>query len=153
MKKIVKIISIITILALSLLACNNNKEGSEQQQDEKTHYEETKDENLENESEKDNSSSGEETEEEMIEDEEDEKDEELETKTDIGRFIGFADSTSVEIEISGVTDGLSARNYAVSEEISNKIEELNISEYDEVLFKYYFDEEIQRDLIVHIEKK
>ncbi len=56
--------------------------------------------------------------------------------TDSGRYVGQIDSHSVEIKISGVPDEHAARAFRLSEAVLAGLDDLNLSDGFEVLFRY-----------------
>lgn len=70
-----------------------------------------------------------------------------ETRTESGTFIGQIDANSIEIKISGVPEEESNRAFKLSAEIKERFEELGLETGDEVLITYIPKENEQPEII------
>lgn len=75
----------------------------------------------------------------------------VEVKTDSGRYQGQADNNFIEIKISGVPDEKATKVFMLSEKVKEKFSELKLKTGDEVKFQYYENEHAQ-PVIVDITK-
>lgn len=75
-----------------------------------------------------------------------------EKKTDSGSYVGFADSNSIEIRISGIQDEkLAFRVFKVTEDIKQQINKLGLKKDDQVKITYY-EQQAGQPVISSIEK-
>lgn len=73
-------------------------------------------------------------------------------KTDSGSYVGFADSNSIEIRISGIQDEkLAFRVFKVTEVIKQQIDKLGLKKDDQVKITYY-EQQVGQPVISSIEK-
>jgi hypothetical protein len=77
--------------------------------------------------------------------------ENIETKTDSGRYVGLADSMHIEVLISGVPEEKAAKTFVISEKNKIKIKENQIGEGDQIKFEYYVNEN-KAEVIVELTK-
>ncbi len=72
-------------------------------------------------------------------------------KTDSGSYMGFGDSNSIAIRMSGVQDEKNNRVFEISEDVKKQIEKLGLKKDDQVKFTYY-EQEAGQPVISSIEK-
>jgi hypothetical protein len=77
--------------------------------------------------------------------------EDVEIKTDSGRFVGQADSNFIEVRISGVPEEIDPRVFRLGDEVKEKFEQYNLETDDEIIFIYISDEN-GYDVIIDLNK-
>lgn len=75
----------------------------------------------------------------------------LDIKTDSGRFAGQIDNNFIEVRISGVPDEIDPRVFMLSDEVKGIFESLGLNEGDNIKFDYIIGDNDQQ-IIIKIEK-
>jgi len=75
----------------------------------------------------------------------------LDIKTDSGRFTGRIDNNFIEVRISGVPDSIDPKVFMLSDEVKEKFNSLNLNEGDNIKFDYIIGVNGQQK-IVKVEK-
>lgn len=73
-------------------------------------------------------------------------------KTDIGTYQGQIDNYFIEISIVGVPEKNITKIFMLSDELRNKIEDIQLSTGDIIKFQYYINE-VEQNVIVKIKKQ
>ena len=63
------------------------------------------------------------------------------------KYVGFIDSLSIELIVDSAN-----LSFAVDENIYNKIQKLGLKDGDDVKVKYYYDKDLQNNVILEINK-
>lgn len=76
--------------------------------------------------------------------------EEPETLTDSGSYIGQADNNFIEIQISGVPEDIDPKVFMISDEARADFDALDLEMGDTIRFDYYIDEH-ERNVLITLE--
>lgn len=147
MKKVLAVISVLSLVAVLFTACTNNFDTvlSNNNQQEQSQNDTGVAENEESNSEKvliENSNNS---------SEENSNGQVNESRKDSGRYQGQADSNFIEIKISGVPDDKATKVFMLSEELKAKFEQLKLKKDENIKFEY-FQNKNEQMVITEIEK-